>query len=171
MYVFLNPVASIHINVAPSLIIVIVNSRFLQCPQKRSHGNQLIHRHLSKEKSIGSGSDPESQAGRHTVRRLWWMVFGVETGREVGRREWIRIGFVEEHNSLQKESHKVDGSSHWANHTTIQRISQIRVDKSQVMACCSIPSCNYKRGQEKLIWIFEESSWNKLHVISTHCDF
>ena len=27
---------------------------------------------------------------------LWWMVFGVETGREVERRRQIRIGFVEE---------------------------------------------------------------------------
>ena len=26
------------------------------------------------------------KSGRQTVRRLWWMVFGVETGREVGRR-------------------------------------------------------------------------------------
>src|SRR6218665_1275922 len=45
--------------------------------------NQLIHRRLSKTKSIGSGSDPE----RQTVRRLWWMVFGVETGREVCREK------------------------------------------------------------------------------------
>jgi len=33
-----------------------------------------------KSKSIGRGSDPESQAGRQagrqTVSRLWWMVFG-----------------------------------------------------------------------------------------------
>ena len=36
------------------------------------------------------------ESGRQTVRRLWWMVFGFETGREVGRRGWIRIGFVEE---------------------------------------------------------------------------
>jgi len=36
---------------------------------------------LIKTKSIGSGSDPES--GRQTVRWLWWMVFGVEMGREV----------------------------------------------------------------------------------------
>jgi len=48
------------------IVIVIVNSIFLQCPQKRSRGNQLIHRRLSKSKSIGSGSDPESQAGRQT---------------------------------------------------------------------------------------------------------
>ena len=31
-----------------------------------------------------------------TVRWLWWMVFGVETGRKVGRIGQIRIGFVEE---------------------------------------------------------------------------
>ena len=36
------------------------------------------------------------ELGRQTVRRLWWMVFGVETGREVGGRGQIRIGFVEE---------------------------------------------------------------------------
>jgi len=28
------------------------------------------------------------ESGRQTARRLWWMVFGVETGREVWRREW-----------------------------------------------------------------------------------
>src|SRR6218665_883012 len=40
--------------------------RFLQRSQKRSRGNQLIHRRLSKTKSISSGSDPESQAGRQS---------------------------------------------------------------------------------------------------------
>src|SRR6218665_2508228 len=34
-------------------------------------------------------------SGRQTVRRLWWMVFGVETWREVGGRGQIRKGFVE----------------------------------------------------------------------------
>src|SRR6218665_1207277 len=63
--------------------IVIVISRFLERPQKRSRRNQIIHRRLTKTKSIGSGQDPESQAGRQTVRRLWGMVLGVETGREV----------------------------------------------------------------------------------------
>ena len=48
------------------IVIVIVNSRFLQRPQKRSRGNQRIHRRLSKTKSIGSGSDSESQAGRQS---------------------------------------------------------------------------------------------------------
>ena len=42
--------------------IVFGNSRFLQRPQKRNRGNQLINRRLSKPKLIGSGSDPESQA-------------------------------------------------------------------------------------------------------------
>src|SRR6218665_1237254 len=62
---------------------VIVNSRFLQRPQKRSHGNQLIDRGLSKTKSISSGSDPESQADSQTA-----MVDGVwsRDGRKVGRR-------------------------------------------------------------------------------------
>src|SRR6218665_2905770 len=37
--------------------ILIVNSRFLQRLQKRSSGNQLIHRRLSKSKSIGRGQN------------------------------------------------------------------------------------------------------------------
>src|SRR6218665_2431353 len=44
------------------IVIVIVNSRF----QKRSRGNQLIHMRLTKTKSLGSGQDPESQAGRQS---------------------------------------------------------------------------------------------------------
>src|SRR6218665_3053284 len=48
------------------IVIVIVNSRFLERPQKRSRRNQLIHRPLTKTKSIGSGQDPESQAGRQS---------------------------------------------------------------------------------------------------------
>jgi len=47
------------------IVNVIISSRFLQRPQKRSRGNQLIQRHLSKIKLIGSGPDPESQAGRY----------------------------------------------------------------------------------------------------------
>ena len=49
-----------------SIVIVIVNSRFLERPQKRRRRNQLIHRRLTKTKSIGSGQDPESQAGRQS---------------------------------------------------------------------------------------------------------
>src|SRR6218665_3018924 len=53
--------------------IVIVNSRFLERPQKRSRRNQLIHRRLTKTKSIGSGQDPESQADSETpmVDGVW----------------------------------------------------------------------------------------------------
>src|SRR6218665_3896206 len=36
------------------------------------------------------------ESGRQTVRRLWWMVFGVETGREVRGRRQIRIGLAKE---------------------------------------------------------------------------
>jgi len=42
----------------------IVNSRFIERLQKRSCRNQLIDRRLTKTKLIGSGQDPESQAGR-----------------------------------------------------------------------------------------------------------
>src|SRR6218665_1117658 len=61
-----------------------LNSRFLQRSQKQSGGNQLIHRHLTKTKAFGLYIG--SQAGRQAVRRLWWMVFGVETRREVWGR-------------------------------------------------------------------------------------
>ena len=43
-------------------LIIIVNSRFLQRPQKRGRRNQQIHRGLTRTKSI----DPESQAGRQS---------------------------------------------------------------------------------------------------------
>jgi len=37
------------------------------------------------------------ESGRQTIRRLsWWMVLGVEMGREVWWRGWIRIGFAKE---------------------------------------------------------------------------
>src|SRR6218665_3455536 len=69
------------------IAIVIVIFRFLERPQKRSRRNQLIHRRLTKTKLIGSGQDPKNQAGRQAgrqaVRRLWWMVLRVKTGREV----------------------------------------------------------------------------------------
>src|SRR5688572_24059298 len=76
-----------------SIVIVIVNSIFLQRPQKRSRGNQLIHRRLTKTESIGRGSKSR-ESGRQTVRRLRWMMLRVEMAREVRRREGIGIGFV-----------------------------------------------------------------------------
>ena len=48
------------------IVGLIVNSGFLERPRKRSRGNQLIHRRLTKTKSIGSGQNPESQAGRQS---------------------------------------------------------------------------------------------------------
>src|ERR1043165_8651590 len=48
------------------LLIVIVNSKLLQRPQKRGHGNQLIHRRSIKTKSIGMGSKSR-ESGRHTL--------------------------------------------------------------------------------------------------------
>jgi len=60
-------------------VTVIVNSRlFLQRPQKQSCRNQLIHWRLSKMKSIGKRLRSR-ESNRHRVRRLWWMVFTVET--------------------------------------------------------------------------------------------
>ena len=49
--------------------IAIVNSRFIERPQKRSRGNQFIYRRLNKTKSTVSGQDPESQAGRQSGRQ------------------------------------------------------------------------------------------------------
>ena len=44
-----------------------VNSWFLERSQKRSRRNQLIHRRLTKTKSIGSCQDPERQADSQTA--------------------------------------------------------------------------------------------------------
>jgi len=65
------------------ILIVIINSRFLERSQKRSRGNQLIHRRLNITKWTGSNQNPESQRGR----RLWWMLFGVETGGMYGEED------------------------------------------------------------------------------------
>ena len=46
----------------------IVNSRSLRCPQNRSQGNQLIHRSLTRAKSIGSSS--RSRESLHYTPRL-----------------------------------------------------------------------------------------------------
>ena len=67
VYCYTEQDARLHNNLKCRIIvIVIVNSWFLERPQKRSRRNQLIHRRLTKTKSIGSGQDPESQAGRQS---------------------------------------------------------------------------------------------------------
>src|SRR6218665_2942720 len=63
--------------------IVIVNSWFLERPQKRSRRNQLIHRRLTKTKSIGSGQDPKSQAGRQSDGYGGWCLELRRGGRHV----------------------------------------------------------------------------------------
>jgi len=50
-----------------TIVIVGLIDISIQRQQKRGCEIQLIHRRLSRTKSIGSGSDPES--GRQTVRR------------------------------------------------------------------------------------------------------
>ena len=81
--------ASAHINVVrvrqlgrlrvdPLIVIVIVKSRFLERPQKRSRRKQLIHRRLTKTNLIGNGQDPESQAGRQSHGYGGWCL---ELGR------------------------------------------------------------------------------------------
>jgi len=67
------------------IVGLIVNSRFLERPQKRSRRNQLIHTRLTWTKSIGSGQDPENQAGRQSdgyggwrleLKRGWRYMYG-----------------------------------------------------------------------------------------------
>jgi len=50
-------------------------------PTKQSHGNQLIYRRLSKTKSIGSVSDPESQADRQSDGYSGWCLEMRRRGR------------------------------------------------------------------------------------------
>jgi len=71
------------IQVGTAIVIVIVNSRFLKRPQKRCRGKQLIHRRLSETKSIGSWSDPESQAGRQSDGYGGWCLEFRRGGIEV----------------------------------------------------------------------------------------
>ena len=66
------------------IVIVIVNSRFLERPQKQSRRNQLIHKRLTKTKSIGSGQDPESQAGRQSDGYGGWSL-ELKRGRGMGK--------------------------------------------------------------------------------------
>ena len=55
------------------------------------YSQALIQNKINRQRVRSRESDRQSTI----ARRLWWMVFGVKTGREVGRRGWIRIGFVE----------------------------------------------------------------------------
>ena len=59
-------------------------------PREPAYSQALIQNKIDRQRVTSR------ESGRQTVRRLWWMVLGVKTGREVGRRGQIRIGFVEE---------------------------------------------------------------------------
>src|SRR6218665_1716514 len=80
---FIHPSTHPFICLSIYISIFFANSRFLRRPQKRSRGNQLIHRCFIKTKSIGRCV--KIQRVRQTVR-LWWILFGVETGREAEGR-------------------------------------------------------------------------------------
>jgi len=77
-------------------LLLIVNSRFLERPQKRNRGNQLIHRRLSKAKSKGSGQDPCREPGNHPfqtnviqfclVRNFLYCFIPFQDAHRIGRR-------------------------------------------------------------------------------------
>ena len=76
------------------IVILIVNPRFLQHPQKRSRGKQSNHRRFSKTKSIGcSGSDPQSQAGRQSNSYDGWCLELKRGGRYGEDRARKSLGF------------------------------------------------------------------------------
>ena len=63
---------------------------------KKAKSRELAYSQAFIQNKIDRQRFRSRESGRQTVRRLWWMVFGVKTGSEVGRRGQIRIGFVEE---------------------------------------------------------------------------
>ena len=85
-HLFWTTFAFFNLNSLPSIVIVIVNARFLQRPKKRSRGNQLIHRRLNQIKSIGSGSRFR-ESGGHTPYSQTAMVFRVN----VTIQDWICV--------------------------------------------------------------------------------
>jgi len=74
--------------------IVIVHSELLKRPHKRSRWNQLIHRHLTKTKSMDRGQDQESQTGRQLNGYDGYILFRVQTARKVWVRGLRNIGFM-----------------------------------------------------------------------------
>lgn len=65
-YVWTSTCIIIVIVIVGLILIVIVNSRFPQHPKKRSSRDQLINRRLSRTKSMGGESDPESHPSRES---------------------------------------------------------------------------------------------------------
>src|SRR6218665_414074 len=75
-------------NVRILRFIIVYNSKFLQRNQRRSLRSQRIQKHENRSKGRGikiqRARQAGTQAGNQTVRRLWWVVFGVESVRQVG---------------------------------------------------------------------------------------
>ena len=67
----MNPLVQ-RIIILPTTVLFVLGQSINAC--LLIEGKQLIHRRLSKTKSIGSGSDPVSQAGRQSDGYGgWWM--------------------------------------------------------------------------------------------------
>src|SRR6218665_2586714 len=75
------------------IVVVGLNSRFLQHAQKRSRSNHAAYSQALIQNKIGRQGvkiqrirqSRSRESGRQTVRRLKWMVFGVKAG-EVGKK-------------------------------------------------------------------------------------
>ena len=75
------------------IVIVIVNSRFLQRSQKCSNRNQLIHRHLIKATSICSGSRDRESAGRQ-LDSIGGRCLDLLRQKETGISKGFKRGFL-----------------------------------------------------------------------------
>src|SRR6218665_710840 len=75
------------VKIIQRFVIVILNSiDFYRAPTKAKSQEPAYSQALNQNK-IDRQRSISRESGRQTVRRLWWMVFGVETGRQVrGRR-------------------------------------------------------------------------------------
>ena len=73
----------------PHIVIVIVNFWFLERPRKWSRKNQLIHRCLTKTKSIGSGQDGN-------LGHVWvmYMYEQSERGKERKKERWLMLTII-----------------------------------------------------------------------------
>src|SRR6218665_1098343 len=83
-----------------TVLIVTVNPRFLELPQRRSRENQLIYRRLTRTKSIGSGQDPESQTGRQSGGYGGWCLELRREARRYGRMGKTRASLLNQNNII-----------------------------------------------------------------------
>src|SRR6218665_1791985 len=64
-------------------VIEIVNSRFLGHVYKSEVAGTSLFTGAYNQTKIDRQRSRSREPGRQTVSRLWWMVFGVETGRKL----------------------------------------------------------------------------------------